>query len=84
MSQLLRQPLTELLEAMRRRELSAIELMEATLRRIDSLNERLGAVVARADPEALVAVREDLVLQASRAVERARPWAGHWPDVTAA
>jgi aspartyl-tRNA(Asn)/glutamyl-tRNA(Gln) amidotransferase subunit A len=28
--------------------------------------------------------RDDLVLQASRAFERERPWAHHWPDVTPA
>lgn len=52
---LLRKPLVELIRLLSRRKLSALELMRATLRRIDTANERLNAFVALRDREALVA-----------------------------
>jgi amidase len=38
-----------------RRQISAVELMTATLARIDALNPKLNAIVSMADPDALMA-----------------------------
>jgi len=46
-------PATELAAAIRRRELSPVELLEACLQRIDKLNPALNAVVWRNDDEAM-------------------------------
>jgi aspartyl-tRNA(Asn)/glutamyl-tRNA(Gln) amidotransferase subunit A len=54
MAELMNRPLTELLRLLSRRELSALELMEATLARIDACDGRIGAVVALADREGLL------------------------------
>ncbi|MGL4443813.1 MAG: amidase family protein, partial [Alsobacter sp.] len=48
---LLTRPATEILAALARRDVSAVELLDATLARIDALNPRINAVVAR-DAEA--------------------------------
>lgn len=47
--------LVELAAALRARRLSAAEVMQATLARLDSTHERLNAVVVRRDPEACLA-----------------------------
>ena len=49
----LHRPLTETVEALRRRELSPLELMDATLARIDAVDEKVNAFVARRDGEVL-------------------------------
>lgn len=54
MTHLLHRPLTQLLDAMARKDLSPVELMESTLARIDSLDGRLGAVVALANRDRLL------------------------------
>ena len=55
MSELLRRPLTELTALLARRELSPVELMDATLARIDTADAKLNAFVAMRSREALVA-----------------------------
>jgi aspartyl-tRNA(Asn)/glutamyl-tRNA(Gln) amidotransferase subunit A len=55
MSDLLHQPLSRCLEQLRRRELSPVELMQATLAAIDARNAKLNAFVAMRDREALLA-----------------------------
>ncbi|MCC6214217.1 MAG: amidase [Polyangiaceae bacterium] len=47
--------LTELTAALRRREVSAAEVMRETLARIDASHDALNAIVARRDPEQCVA-----------------------------
>ncbi len=58
----LSRPLTETLDALRERELSPVELMQATLARIEAVNEKLVAFVALRDGERL--------LEEARAAER--------------
>ena len=53
MSDLLHQPLSITLEQLRRRELSPVELMQATLERIDAANAKLNAFVALRDRDLL-------------------------------
>ena len=55
MSDLLRLPLTELTARLARRELSPVELMEATLARIEGVDGQLNAFVALRPREALLA-----------------------------
>jgi len=55
MTELLRRPLTEIAARLARRELSPVELMEATLARIEVLNPKLNAFVAMRSREALLA-----------------------------
>lgn len=55
MSDLLRLPLTEVTALLARRELSPVELMQATLDRIDAVDGKLGAFVAMRDRDALLA-----------------------------
>jgi amidase len=55
MSDLLYQPLTRIVEMLARREMSAVELMQATLERIDATHEKLNAFVALRDRDALLA-----------------------------
>jgi aspartyl-tRNA(Asn)/glutamyl-tRNA(Gln) amidotransferase subunit A len=55
MSDLLRRPLTEIATLLARRELSPVELMQATLDRIESADAELNAFVALRDRDALVA-----------------------------
>jgi len=55
MTDLLRRPLTEITTLLARRELSPVELMEATLARIDELNPALNAFVAMRSRAALIA-----------------------------
>lgn len=74
MTRLLQRPLTELTAMLSRRELSAVELMRATLESIDALDGRLGAIVARAEPEALLAAAEEA--EARYSAGTARPLEG--------
>jgi len=53
MSDLLHQPLSLTLEQLRRRELSPVELMQATLERIDATNAKVNAFVALRDRDLL-------------------------------
>ena len=55
MTHLVQRPLTEVLDALARKRISAVELMQETLARIDERNPRLNAVVAVADRDALLA-----------------------------
>jgi len=55
MSDLLHQPLSITLEQLRRRALSPVELMQATLERIDAANAKLNAFVALRDRDLLLA-----------------------------
>ena len=55
MTELLQRPLTEVCGLLARRELSAVELMQATLARIDAANPILNAFVALREREALLA-----------------------------
>jgi aspartyl-tRNA(Asn)/glutamyl-tRNA(Gln) amidotransferase subunit A len=55
MSDLLRRPLTEITALLARRQLSPVELMQATLDRIDAVNDKLVAFVVLRDREALLA-----------------------------
>ena len=55
MTDLLHSPLASLCEKLRTKELSAVELMQATLARIDETHERINAFVALRDPEAVLA-----------------------------
>jgi len=55
MSDLLRRPLTDLCAALIRRDVSPVELMEATLDRIEATRETLNAFVALRDRDALLA-----------------------------
>ncbi|MGH0033224.1 MAG: amidase [Myxococcota bacterium] len=55
MTDLLYRPLTEITELLRRRELSPVELMEATLARIDATQEKLNAFTAMRDRDAVLA-----------------------------
>ncbi|MCZ6782095.1 MAG: amidase, partial [Proteobacteria bacterium] len=54
MSDLLYRPVVELRDLMDRRELSPVELMEATLARIDATQESLNAFSALRDPDAVL------------------------------
>ena len=54
MSDLLRRPLTDLCAALARRDVSPVELMEATLDRIEATRETLNAFVALRDRDALL------------------------------
>ena len=54
MSELTRCSAVELLERLEQREVSALELMEDTLERIDATHPRLGAIVAIRDRESLL------------------------------
>ncbi|HVP27713.1 MAG TPA: amidase family protein [Myxococcota bacterium] len=53
MSDLLRRPLTEIVDRLARRDLSPLELMDATLDRIAATHERLNAFVQMRDRDAL-------------------------------
>ena len=55
MSDLLRLPLTEVTALLARREVSPVELMQATLDRIGAGNGKLNAFVAMRDRDALLA-----------------------------
>jgi Asp-tRNA(Asn)/Glu-tRNA(Gln) amidotransferase A subunit family amidase len=55
MGELLQRPVSEVRSLLERRELSAVELMQATLARIDALNPTLNAFVALRDREQLFA-----------------------------
>src|SRR5256885_16422616 len=58
MSEPSRTPALELADALRARELSASELMDACLAEVDRLNDELNAVVWRDDEAAQAAARE--------------------------
>lgn len=74
MNDLLRRPLTEITALLARRELSPVELMQATLDRIDAVNGKLNAFVAMRDRAALLAEAS----QAEARIQRreARPLEG--------
>ena len=55
MAELLQSPLSDVCRLLERRELSAVELMQATLARIDALNPTLNAFVAFREREQLLA-----------------------------
>lgn len=55
MKELLRRPLTEIIDHLTRRECSATELMQATLARIEETQPRWNAFCQVGDPEALLA-----------------------------
>jgi len=55
MSELLRRPMTEIRDLLEKRELSPVELMRATLDRIDATHPKLNAFVALRDRDALLA-----------------------------
>ena len=55
MSDLLHRPVTEVASLLADRKLSPVELMEATLARIDETHEALNAFVTLRDPEACLA-----------------------------
>jgi len=55
MSELLRRPLTEIVDRLARRDLSPVELMEATLDRIAETHERVNAFVQLRERDALLA-----------------------------
>ena len=55
MTELLQRPLTEVRELLERRKISAVELMRATLARIDAANPALNAFVALRERDALLA-----------------------------
>jgi len=55
MTDVLRRPLVEVTALLGRREISPVELMQATLDRIDAVNPALNAFVAMRDREALLA-----------------------------
>jgi aspartyl-tRNA(Asn)/glutamyl-tRNA(Gln) amidotransferase subunit A len=74
MDELLNRPLTELLSLLDRKDLSPLELMQATLDRIDAHDEKLGALVALADREALLS--EARAAQQRYARDEARPLEG--------
>ncbi len=74
MSERLHRSLTELLAMMARKDLSPVELMEATFARLDAHNEKLNAVVAHGDREALLA--EARAAEARYASGDARPLEG--------
>lgn len=55
MSDLLRRPLTEITALLARKELSPVELMQATLDRIEAVDAKLNAFVAMRDRDAVLA-----------------------------
>ncbi len=61
MPDLLYRPLTEITRLLSERKLSPVELMEATLARIDATHETLGAFVALRSREELLAEAEVVV-----------------------
>ena len=74
MAELLQRPLTETCRLLVRRELSAVELMQATLARIDAVNPTLNAFVAFREREALLADAAAADLRIARG--EARPLEG--------
>jgi aspartyl-tRNA(Asn)/glutamyl-tRNA(Gln) amidotransferase subunit A len=74
MSDLLHRPLTDQIEALTRRELSPVELMEATLARIEATRETLNAFSALRDRDALLADARDA--EARLSAGDARPLEG--------
>src|SRR2546421_10002934 len=58
MPSLTRTPVLELADSLRRREVSAVELLDACLDEVDRLNGELNAVVWRDDDQARAAARE--------------------------
>ena len=55
MKELLRRPLSELVAKLGSREVSAVELMQGTLARIEETHEQINAFVSLRDTEALLA-----------------------------
>jgi aspartyl-tRNA(Asn)/glutamyl-tRNA(Gln) amidotransferase subunit A len=54
MDERLRWALTDIVEGLRARRISALELMQAVLARIDATHEKLNAIIARYEPERLL------------------------------
>lgn len=71
MSDLLRQPLTELCASLARRALSPVELMEETLARIEAADPKLNAFVAMRPREALLADAREAEARIGRGEARA-------------
>jgi len=74
MTDLLRRPLTEQIDALARKEISPVELMEATLARIDATRESPNAFVALRDRDALLADAREA--ESRIAAGRGRPLEG--------
>ena len=74
MAELLQRPLTEVRRLLERRDLSAVELMQATLARIDAANPTLNAFVAFRERDALLADAAAADLRIARG--EARPLEG--------
>jgi aspartyl-tRNA(Asn)/glutamyl-tRNA(Gln) amidotransferase subunit A len=70
MAELLQRPLTEILALLEGQRLSAPELMEETLRRIEAHDPKLNAVVARADRRALLAAAGEAQARWERGAQR--------------
>src|SRR2546421_9440388 len=58
MSAVTRTPVLDLADSLRRRELSALELLDACLEEVDRTNEEINAVVQRDDERARAAARQ--------------------------
>ena len=71
---ILRASLVELTDALRTRRVSAVEVMETVLRRIDATHADLNAVVARREPDARLA--DARAADARRARGEGRPLEG--------
>jgi aspartyl-tRNA(Asn)/glutamyl-tRNA(Gln) amidotransferase subunit A len=71
MSELLQRPLTEIAEALRTKTLSPVELMQATLERIDATHEKLNAFVSLREREALLADAKEAEARIARGEARA-------------
>jgi aspartyl-tRNA(Asn)/glutamyl-tRNA(Gln) amidotransferase subunit A len=74
MTELLTRPLVDVCRLLERKQLSALELMEATLARIDAVNPTLNAFVAMRDRDALLA--DARAADGRRARGEARPLEG--------
>lgn len=74
MTDILRRPLTEVVDRLARRDLSPVELMQTTLARIEATHEPLNAFVAVRDADALLA--EARTAEARIARGEARPLEG--------
>lgn len=70
MSDLLHQPLSATLDQLRRREVSAVELMEATLGRIEAANAAVNAFVALRDRDRLLAEAREAQQRISQGTAR--------------
>jgi aspartyl-tRNA(Asn)/glutamyl-tRNA(Gln) amidotransferase subunit A len=71
MSELLQRPLTEIADALRAKTLSPVELMQATLDRIDATHKRLNAFVTLREREALLTEAKEAEARITRGDARA-------------